>query len=79
MGERVGYQRVSTVDQNTARQLEGVDVDKTFTDKASGKDTNRPELARALEYLRDGETRSSSTRWIGWPATSKTCAASSAS
>jgi DNA invertase Pin-like site-specific DNA recombinase len=55
-GQRVGYQRVSTVDQNTARQLDGVEVDKTFTDKASGKDTNRPELARALDYVREGDT-----------------------
>jgi DNA invertase Pin-like site-specific DNA recombinase len=56
MGQRVGYQRVSTVDQNTERQLDGVGVDKMFTDKASGKDTNRPELARALEYVREGDT-----------------------
>ena len=55
MGQRVGYQRVSTVDQNTDRQLDGVELDKVFTDKASGKDTNRPELARALEYVRDGD------------------------
>jgi DNA invertase Pin-like site-specific DNA recombinase len=56
MGQHVGYQRVSTVDQNTARQLDGVQLDKVFTDKASGKDTNRPELARALEYVREGDT-----------------------
>lgn len=56
MGERVGYQRVSTVDQSTARQLDGVAVDKIFIDKASGKDANRPELSRALEYLREGDT-----------------------
>lgn len=56
MGQRVGYQRVSTVDQNTARQLDGVELDKVFTDKASGKDTFRPELARALEYVREGDT-----------------------
>lgn len=56
MGQRIGYQRVSTVEQNTARQLDGVQLDKTFTDKASGKDTNRPELARALEYVREGDT-----------------------
>ena len=56
MGQRVGYLRVSTVDQNTDRQLDGVAVDKVFTDKASGKDTNRPELARALEYVREGDT-----------------------
>ena len=56
MGQRIGYQRVSTVDQNTDRQLDGVELDKVFTDKASGKDTNRPELARALDYVRDGDT-----------------------
>ena len=56
MGQRVGYQRVSTVDQNTNRQLDSVQVDKTFTDTASGKDTNRPELARALDYVREGDT-----------------------
>ena len=53
---RVGYIRVSTLDQNTDRQLDGVELDKTFTDKASGKDTKRPELKRALEYLREGDT-----------------------
>lgn len=56
MGQRVGYQRVSTVDQNTERQLDGVAVDKLFTDRASGKDANRPELVRALEYVREGDT-----------------------
>ncbi len=56
MGQRIGYQRVSTIDQNTDRQLDGVELDKVFTDKASGKDVNRPELARAIEYLRDGDT-----------------------
>ena len=56
MGERIGYQRVSTVDQTTDRQLDGVDLDKVFTDKASGKDANRPELARAIDYLREGDT-----------------------
>lgn len=56
MGQRIGYQRVSTVDQNTDRQLDGVELDKVFTDKASGKDANRPELARAVEYVREGDT-----------------------
>jgi DNA invertase Pin-like site-specific DNA recombinase len=56
VGQRVGYRRVSTVEQNTDRQLDGVELDKAFTDKASGKDANRPELARALEYVRDGDT-----------------------
>ncbi len=49
MGQRVGYVRVSTVDQNTARQLDGVPLDKMFTDHASGKDTRRPQLAAAVE------------------------------
>jgi DNA invertase Pin-like site-specific DNA recombinase len=54
-GKRIGYIRVSSIDQNTARQLDGVSVDKVFTDKASGKDTNRPQLKAALDYLRDGD------------------------
>jgi DNA invertase Pin-like site-specific DNA recombinase len=49
------YIRVSSVDQNTDRQLEGVKLDKVFTDKASGKDTARPQLQAALEYLREGD------------------------
>jgi DNA invertase Pin-like site-specific DNA recombinase len=55
-GHIVGYVRVSTVDQNDARQLEGVQLDNTFTDKASGKDMKRPQLERALEFLREGDT-----------------------
>lgn len=55
-GQRIGYVRVSTLDQSTARQLEGVTVDKTFTDKASGKDTNRPQLEACLEFIREGDT-----------------------
>jgi DNA invertase Pin-like site-specific DNA recombinase len=51
----VGYRRVSTLDQNTGRQLEGVKLDKVFTDKASGKDTARPQLQAALEYLREDD------------------------
>jgi DNA invertase Pin-like site-specific DNA recombinase len=53
--KRVGYTRVSTLDQNTDRQLDGVELDKVFTDKASGKDTARPQLQAALEYLREGD------------------------
>ncbi|OBH58997.1 transposase [Mycobacterium mantenii] len=56
MGQRIGYQRVSTLDQNTDRQLDGVELDKLFTDKASGKNANRPELVRAIEYVREGDT-----------------------
>jgi DNA invertase Pin-like site-specific DNA recombinase len=51
----VGYRRVSSVDQNEARQLDGIELDKEFTDKASGKDTNRPQLQAALDYLREGD------------------------
>ncbi len=51
---RCGYVRVSSADQNDARQLEGLVVDKTFTDKASGKDTKRPELQAMFEFVREG-------------------------
>jgi DNA invertase Pin-like site-specific DNA recombinase len=55
-GQHIGYVRVSTVDQNTARQLHGVELHKTFTDKASGKDTARPALQEAIAYVRAGDT-----------------------
>jgi len=55
-GQRVGYIRLSTVDLNTERQLVGIELDRVFTDKASGKDVKRPQLKAALEYLRDGDT-----------------------
>src|ERR1700733_4421501 len=57
-GQRVAYVRVSSVDQNDGRQLEalsGLQVDITFTDKASGKDTQRPQLQAALKHLRKGD------------------------
>ena len=54
--KRVGYIRVSTLDQNTERQLDGQDLDKVFTDKASGKDTKRPQLQATLDYLREGDS-----------------------
>lgn len=54
-GKRIGYVRVSSADQNDARQLDGVALDKTFTDKASGKDTNRPQLIAMLEFVREGD------------------------
>lgn len=53
---RVGYIRVSSVDQNTVRQLDGVGVDRVFTDRASGKDTARPKLEEMLAFVRDGDT-----------------------
>jgi DNA invertase Pin-like site-specific DNA recombinase len=53
--KRVGYVRVSSVDQNVDRQLDCVELDKVFSDKASGKDTARPQLRAALDYLREGD------------------------
>ena len=58
-GQLVAYIRVSSEDQNTARQHEALsafNIDKTFTDKASGKDTDRPQLMAALGHLREGDT-----------------------
>lgn len=54
--QRIGYVRVSSFDQNPQRQLEHVPVDRLFTDKASGKDTQRPELERLLAFVREGDT-----------------------
>lgn len=55
-GQRVGYIRVSTIDQNSARQLDGIKLDRTFEDKASGKDAKRPQLLELLSYVREGDT-----------------------
>ena len=55
-GQRIGYVRVSSFDQNPERQLEDVAVDRTFTDKASGKDTLRPQLDALLGFVREGDT-----------------------
>lgn len=55
-GQQIGYVRVSTVEQNTARQLDGVELDKIFEDKCSGKNTDRPALKACLEYVREGDT-----------------------
>lgn len=54
-GQRLGYIRVSTIDQNTFRQLEGVKLDRVFEDKASGRDTDRPELQQLLLFAREGD------------------------
>lgn len=58
MTQHVAYIRVSSVDQNTARQLAdtSIDFDRTFTDKASAKDTNRPQLQALLSHVREGDT-----------------------
>lgn len=55
-GEKVGYVRVSSFDQNPERQLENIELDKIYTDKASGKDVNRPQLIELIDYVRDGDT-----------------------
>ena len=55
-GQRIGYVRVSAFDQNVGRQLEGMVLDKIFTDKASGKDVNRPQLEAMLSFIREGDT-----------------------
>ena len=52
----IGYIRVSTVEQNTDRQLDGLQFDKTFTEKCSGGSTNRPALEAMLEFVREGDT-----------------------
>ena len=54
-GKHIGYIRVSSIDQNTARQLDGIMLDKIFTDTCSGKDTHRPGLVACLDYLREGD------------------------
>jgi DNA invertase Pin-like site-specific DNA recombinase len=56
MGQRIGYVRVSSIVQSTERQLDGVQVDRVYEDKLSGKDVNRPQLKAAMDYCRDGDT-----------------------
>ena len=56
----IGYARVSTEEQNEARQLQSFEgytekIKKVFIDKMSGKDTNRPQLQLMLEYVREGD------------------------
>lgn len=55
---KVAYIRVSTIEQNEARQIEALkqyEIEKYFTEKVSAKDTNRPELQRMLEFVREGD------------------------
>ena len=56
---KVGYVRVSTAEQNTARQeviMEQLGVEKVFMDKMSGKNTDRPQLQEMLSFVREGDT-----------------------
>lgn len=58
-GKNIAYIRVSTVEQETARQTEIMkkfDIDKTFIEKVSAKDTNRKQLQGLLEFVREGDT-----------------------
>ena len=55
----IAYVRVSTVEQNEARQVEALkahNIDKWFTEKVSGKNMNRPQLEAMLDYVREGDT-----------------------
>lgn len=60
MGEKIAYIRVSTIDQDTLRQDKmmqdlGITEDNTFREKISGKNADRPELQRMLQYIRKGD------------------------
>lgn len=58
-GKNIAYVRVSTLEQNEARQREALqpyNIDKWFIEKASGKDTQRPKLQEMLEYIREDDT-----------------------
>ncbi len=56
LGQRIGYIRVSSLDQHEERQLEGIELAKIFTDKASGKDTKRPQLETLMSFVRTSDT-----------------------
>ena len=54
--QTVGYIRVSTAEQNTDRQLDGIALDRIFTDKMTGSIKDRPQLQAMLDYVRYGDT-----------------------
>lgn len=64
VGQRIGYVRMSTLDQNEKRQLEGQALDRVFTYKASGRDTTTPQLTELLWFTAMA-TLSLYTAWIG--------------
>ena len=56
---KVGYVRISTKEQNTARQdelMKGLEVEKVYTDRMSGKNKERPELQKMMDFVREGDT-----------------------
>ncbi len=55
-GQRIGYVRVSTFEQNAQRQLDEIPVDRLFIDQASGKDIKRPQLETMLAFVRELDT-----------------------
>ena len=73
-GQRVGSIRVSSFDQNPERQLEGVTVDRVFTDKASGKEPSA-RSSIGCSHLCARAIRWWCIAWIGWPVISMICAA----
>lgn len=52
----IGYIRVSTASQNTERQLDGIKLDKVFTEKQSGINKDREQLKAMIDYVREGDT-----------------------
>lgn len=56
VGQRIGYIRVSSYEQNPERQLEGETLDHSFADRASGKDVHRPQLEALMRFVRQGDT-----------------------
>lgn len=55
---KVGYVRISTREQNTARQdelMKSLEIEKVYTDKLSGKNTERPELQKMMDFVREGD------------------------
>lgn len=54
-GQTVGYLRASALDQKELRQLDGIDLDERFSDKASGKDMHRPQRRLLMGYVREGD------------------------
>ena len=54
-GQNIGYIRVSTVDQNLGRQLDGMELDRVFSDQVSGGTINRPGWSQCKEFLREGD------------------------
>lgn len=59
VGQNIAYMRVSTIEQHLDRQkaaLEKYQIDKWFSEKVSGKNTDRPEFQKMMQYLREGDT-----------------------